>query len=70
MSSATSTPTLESDLFNPAPQVGPLEVSDLFNLGVQVGPVHELPAGIAFSGDCTNDGCTASCASCGCSANC
>ncbi|GAA3168676.1 hypothetical protein [Nonomuraea salmonea] len=61
MSSATRTPTLD-----PTTQTEPLDVSNLFDLEVQVGPTYELPDKLA-SGDCTDDGCTASCASCGCS---
>ncbi|MEV6153342.1 hypothetical protein AB0L53_23630 [Nonomuraea sp. NPDC052129] len=50
-------------------EIGPLEVPDLFNLDFQVGPVHELP-GPMLSGDCTNDTCTGTCLSCGCSKGC
>jgi hypothetical protein len=41
------------------------EITDLFDLDVRSTPVIPLPTA-ADSGDCTNDGCTASCNSCGC----
>lgn len=50
-------------------EVRPLDVSGLFDLDLQIGPVHELP-GPMLSGDCTNDTCTGTCLSCGCSKGC
>jgi hypothetical protein len=41
------------------------EIMDLFDLDVRRAPVIPLPSA-ADSGDCTNDGCTGSCNSCGC----
>ncbi|PZG22530.1 hypothetical protein [Nonomuraea aridisoli] len=66
----SSTPTLDRpDPLDSTAEVTPLDVSNLFDLGVQVGPVHDLPAGMD-SADCTNDTCTGTCASCGCSGGC
>jgi hypothetical protein len=41
------------------------DIIDLFNLDTRTAPVVPLPS-MGDSSDCTNDGCTASCASCGC----
>lgn len=53
MSSPTSTAELSAD------------IADLFNLDTQITPVAALPMR-GDSADCTNDGCTGSCLSCGC----
>lgn len=41
------------------------DLDDLFALDPRTEPLAALPAA-ADSGDCTNDGCTGSCVSCGC----
>ncbi len=41
------------------------EITDLFDLDVRTTPIAMLPT-TGRSADCTNDGCTGSCASCGC----
>lgn len=46
-----------------------VELADLFDLDPRAAPVAVLPT-IGRSGDCTNDGCTATCNSCGCSGTC
>lgn len=37
-----------------------------FDLDVRVERVDELPEGVGRSANCTNNGCTRSCVSCGC----
>lgn len=41
------------------------DLTDLFNLDARTMSVATLPSA-GDSADCTNDGCTRSCASCGC----
>lgn len=41
------------------------DLTDLFSLDVRTSSVATLPSA-GDSADCTNDGCTASCQSCGC----
>jgi hypothetical protein len=41
------------------------DLTDLFDLDVRTTSVATLPSG-NDSADCTNDGCTRSCQSCGC----
>ena len=41
------------------------DMADLFDLDPRTAPLAALPT-IANSEDCTNDGCTRSCVSCGC----
>jgi hypothetical protein len=41
------------------------DVADLFDLDAWTTPIAGLPTG-HNSADCTNDGCTRSCQSCGC----
>ncbi|HEX5113643.1 MAG TPA: hypothetical protein VFW65_00440 [Pseudonocardiaceae bacterium] len=41
------------------------DVADLFDLDPRTAPIVTLPTG-NDSADCTNDGCTKSCVSCGC----
>lgn len=40
-------------------------IADLFDLDVQTEGVADL-GGVGRSADCTNNGCTRSCVSCGC----
>lgn len=42
-----------------------IAIADLFDLDVQTEGVADI-GGSGHSGDCTNNGCTASCLSCGC----
>jgi hypothetical protein len=45
------------------------EIADLFNLDAHTTPVTTL-APMSDTGNCTNDTCTNSCLSCGCTAGC
>jgi hypothetical protein len=51
-----------------APSVGAelsVDITDLFDLDARTAPIA-TPPGVPSSEDCTNDGCTNSCVSCGC----
>lgn len=53
---------MDSTLTLPGPSA---EIIDLFDLDVRSAPVAVLPT-TGKSANCTNDGCTGSCNSCGC----